>query len=152
MVGNVSFDIRASKNDQASVEMNRTAKAESYEQATMRADAIKYSFQVDSNEISFEPFFTYPEAQLLRGQDVELVLRLPVGKTVYLAKGMKRIIDDIDNVQNMYDPRMVDHYWQMTDEGLNCLDCEPSKTTSKMKFEAVSEDGEVKVDVNISEN
>ncbi|NQV53055.1 MAG: PspC domain-containing protein [Flavobacteriales bacterium] len=152
MVGNVSFDIRASKNDEASVEMNRSAMAESYEQATMRADAIKYSFQVDSNEISFAPFFTYPEAQLLRGQDVELVLRLPVGKTVYLSKGMKRIIDDIDNVQNMYDPKMVDHYWQMTDEGLNCLDCEESKSTSKMKFEGVSEDGEVKVDINISEN
>ncbi|MEQ9187163.1 MAG: PspC domain-containing protein [Cryomorphaceae bacterium] len=152
MVGNIDFDVRASKTSEVLIEVNRTASADSYEEASVRADSIKYSFTVDSNIVTFSPYFTYPESQMLRGQDVELVLRLPVGKTIYLSNDMKRIIDDIDNVQNIYDPRMVNHYWMMSEEGLTCLDCEETKPKSSLKFEGVSEDGELKVDINLSEN
>ena len=118
----------------------------------MRAESVQYSFRMDSNIVTFDPYFTYPEEQLLRGQEVDVILRLPVGKTVFIKGGMKRIIDDIDNVQNMYDPRMVNHYWQMTEEGLNCLDCIEEQKESELHIEGTSDDGDVTVDINITEN
>ena len=33
-------------------------------------------------------------------------------------------MDDIQNVTDMFDPKMVSHYWIMNSEGLTCLDCQ----------------------------
>ena len=68
-----------------------------------------------------DPFFKYPEDHLLRNQEVNLILRIPEGKAVFLEENLKRIIDDVDNMQNMYDPKMVEHLWEMTPEGLDCI-------------------------------
>lgn len=151
-VGNVSFDIRSSKTSETLIELQRKSHGESYEEASVRAESIQYSFRVDSNIVTFDPYFTYPEGQLLRGQEVDVIMRIPVGKTVFINGGMKRIIDDIDNVQNMYDPRMVNHYWQMTEEGLNCLECIEESKEAELHIEGTSEDGDVTVDINITEN
>jgi len=66
---------------------------------------------------------------------------------------MKRIIDNIDNVQNLYDPKMVNHYWIMTEDGLSCLDCEEEQPEeARLRIEGSSEDGNVEVDVRVSDS
>jgi phage shock protein PspC (stress-responsive transcriptional regulator) len=124
IVGNVAFDIRIASEEQVSLEVKRSARANSYELASKRADDIEYHFETSENRLTLDPFFSYPVSELLRDQELELVLRIPIGQTVFLSRRMKRIIEDIDNVHNMYDPKMVDHYWQMTEDGLRCLDCD----------------------------
>ena len=55
---------------------------------------------------------------------MQLVLKVPVGKTIYINRNMKHIINDIDNVTNTWDGDMVSRRWIMTADGLKCLDCE----------------------------
>lgn len=124
IVGNVEFDIQKSSGDQVKLEVRKSAHARSHEEAGIRADSIKYNFSMDSSSITFDPFFSYPQIDLLRDQEVRLSSRIPEGRIVYLDPTMKRIMDDIENVSNMYDPKMVNHYWEMRPEGLTCLDCE----------------------------
>jgi len=64
---------------------------------------------------------------LLRDQEVRLTLKIPVGQVVYLDPSIKRVMDDIQNVTDMFDPKMVSHYWIMNSEGLTCLDCKEGR-------------------------
>jgi hypothetical protein len=34
------------------------------------------------------------------------------------------LITDFDDLHAAFDPKMVDHFWKMTTNGLECLDCE----------------------------
>jgi phage shock protein PspC (stress-responsive transcriptional regulator) len=123
IMGNIDFSINKSKDDQVWVEVSKTANAASYEVAEQRADSILYRYTVEANKIAFHPYFTYPQIQLLRSQEVRVLLTIPIGKTVFLAEEVKRIMEDIPNITNTYDPEMVGHYWRMEEDGLTCLDC-----------------------------
>ena len=124
IVGNVEFDIQQSSYSQVKLEVKKSAQAESNEEARIRADSIQYNFSMDSSSITFDPFFSYPQMHLLRDQEVRLTLKIPVGQVVYLDPSIKRVMDDIQNVTDMFDPKMVSHYWIMNSEGLTCLDCQ----------------------------
>ncbi len=124
IVGNVEFDIQQSSDSQVKLEVKKSAQAESNEEARIRADSIQYNFSMDSSSITFDPFFSYPQMHLLRDQEVRLTLKIPVGQVVYLDPSIKRVMDDIQNVTDMFDPKMVSHYWIMNSEGLTCLDCQ----------------------------
>lgn len=125
LVGNVMFDIQPSRSSEAMLEIVRSAEAGTFEKAREKTHAIEYYYEADTlNRIAFNAYFTFPISHLLRSQEVKVILYLPEGKTVYLNEDMKRIIDNIDNVDHTYDPEMVQHYWRMEKEGLTCLDCQ----------------------------
>ena len=129
VIGNVDLNVLRSNDQDVWIELKRSAQGSSYEMAQERADSIRYQFRVDSNRIAFDPYFSYPQIQLLRDQEVEATLRIPVGKTIYLSPSLKRIMEDIPNVTNTYDPDMVGHYWKMEVDGLTCLDCQQEEDT-----------------------
>jgi phage shock protein PspC (stress-responsive transcriptional regulator) len=138
IVGNVEFDIQQSSYSQVKLEVKKSAQAESNEEAGIRADSIQYNFSMDSSSITFDPFFSYPQMHLLRDQEVRLTLKIPVGQVVYLDPSIKRVMDDIQNVTDMFDPKMVSHYWIMNSEGLTCLDCKEGRDN----------DDEISIDVD----
>jgi len=46
------------------------------------ADSISYGFEADSSRLILNPYFSYPKIQLLRGQKLEVDLRIPVGQVI----------------------------------------------------------------------
>lgn len=124
IIGNLDFTVNKSKDENVWIETAKTAKAATYEVAEQRADSICYNYTIEGNKIAFDPFFSYPQIQLLRSQNVDLTLSIPVGKTIFLSEEVKRIMEDIPNITNTYDPEMVGHFWRMEEDGLSCLDCE----------------------------
>jgi phage shock protein PspC (stress-responsive transcriptional regulator) len=123
LFGNISFEIEESRSEEATLEILKSSQGASFDEARNKAAAIDYVAEIDSNAITLDAFFRFPMKQLLRDQDVRISLKIPEGKVVYLAEGVQRVIDDIDNVQDIYDPDMVNHHWKMTKRGLSCLDC-----------------------------
>ncbi len=91
--------------------------------AANRAKSINYKAVQTDSLISFNSFFEVKGADKLRAQNVRLVVKVPVGKEIYLSKQMEDIIFDIDNVNNTLDNDMVDRKWKMTKRGLECVDC-----------------------------
>ncbi|GAB5538089.1 MAG: hypothetical protein Salg2KO_01920 [Salibacteraceae bacterium] len=132
MRGNVEFTVAAFGGEHPVLEISRSASGPSFQQARINADTISYLFQTDSVNLDLNAYFKFPQESKLRDQEVELTLLLPIGHTVFLSPSAIRVIDDIPNVTNTYDPRMVNHYWRMSKKGLECLDCEspkPEETT-----------------------
>ncbi|HAW19412.1 MAG TPA: hypothetical protein DCX14_04445 [Flavobacteriales bacterium] len=122
-VGTVDFTVLPNPGDEPIFEITKEANGSSFELAMQKAKAIQYLYSVDSNAIALNAFFSFPTQDMLRNQEVHTKLYLPIGKTIFLHESSKRIIDDIDNVTNTYDPYMVGHHWRMEADGLTCTDC-----------------------------
>ncbi len=95
------------------------------------------------------------------GQEVDVILYLPEGTTVYLDKSTKNYLDNISNKQNIYDRRMINHYYVMGENELDCLDCKTSKTIDtdtdnvnlkigeeRVNLKINTDDGDVKVKID----
>ena len=49
---------------------------------------------------------------------------LPIGKSVYFDKTIRKITYNIPNVTDTYDGDMMNKKWVMLEDGLTCLDCD----------------------------
>ncbi|MEW6470443.1 MAG: PspC domain-containing protein [Bacteroidota bacterium] len=108
--------------------------------ALERVKKISYEVAQTDSLLEFKPLFEIDKADKWRMQEVRVVLYVPRGKTVFLAKNMKEVIHDIENVTDTYDEEMVNRRWIMTGEGLACLDCEGIEDHRKKWKQIHSED------------
>ncbi len=145
LLADVRLDVVPSEDDEARLTVMKSASARYYGAAEERADSIRYLFQHSENALLFDAHLSFPKSDLYREQNVRIQLELPVGQTVYLAKGSKRVMYNIDNIHDMYDPRMIGHHWKMTSRGLACLDCEGIDPPEEEVEEAEEEPAEEEI-------
>lgn len=120
----VDFDIRKGYDSVPQLVIRQRGMG--YDRRAAQENARSYTYQVTSNGNALElqgELFNLESLDQYRGQEVDLVLMLPIGYQVIMDHSMIRLINDIKNVQNVWDPKMVNQTWEMTNQGLNCLDC-----------------------------
>ncbi|TNF28491.1 MAG: PspC domain-containing protein [Bacteroidetes bacterium] len=146
LYGKPELDINMAKTGGPKLIVKRSARAKKKQDAVERASKIDYGFAASDTSILFNGYFSIPEDELWRTQNVELELLLPVGYTVYLSDEMMQIIYDIDNVTNTYDGDMVGRRWTMTPEGLKCVDCDGLEDP----LTSIGSNLDIDIDVNIA--
>jgi phage shock protein PspC (stress-responsive transcriptional regulator) len=124
----LQLDIVRSVDGKVSLEKIYSANGKNNKEALANAKGVEYGFSVRDSLIYFDPYLSLDKAYKFRNQRLQLVLRIPVGKVVYLDESIRDLIYDIDNVTNTYDGKMIGHMWIMRNEGLTCLDCNFSNT------------------------
>ena len=88
------------------------------------AKSIKVNLTTTDSSLFIDRLFQIlGERPLFRNQRVRYTLYIPVGKKVYLSNSAKNLIYDIKNKHNMFDDYMVNHIWEMKEDGLECIDC-----------------------------
>ena len=120
----VDFDIRKSDSDFAYIKIRKEARGRSYDAANSNAEKLEYQFNLSDSNLKLNGYFLNELENSFFDQEVDVILYLPKGATIYLDKSTKTFIDDISNVQNIYDRRMIKHYYIMGDSELDCIDCE----------------------------
>lgn len=123
-LGYPKFDIVMNEVDSVELIAIKTASGIDKKEAFYRAKQISYGVSQKDSLIEFNPQFDIQDGDKWRNQNLRLVLKIPVGKVVFLSGNMKHIINDIDNVTDTYDGDMVNRRWKMTNRGLECVDCE----------------------------
>ncbi len=136
-IRNVRLDIVKSNSGQFELTQIVSSRGENRRQAFDNARKVNYSITQDDNSISFDESFLLDKGAKFRGQKVQLVLRVPEGKSVVLTEEMVDIIYDIKNVTNTYDGDMVGRTWTMTTEGLDCIGCGLPDRNRSVKREEV---------------
>lgn len=121
--GNPRLDIIRSETDSFEVVMIKSAKGASKKQALNRARGIQNKWEQSSNSISINPWFEVDATDNWRSQELEIIVKVPEGKAVYLSDDIDRIIYDINNVSNTWDKDMTGKTWTMLEEGLTCVGC-----------------------------
>ncbi|HPE75397.1 MAG TPA: PspC domain-containing protein [Draconibacterium sp.] len=118
LLGNVSLDVERSGNDDFTILIKKSSRGKTRETAKEIIEKITYRFDVKDSTVVFDPWFILGEDEKYRGQDVDITVKVPQGKAVFLSNGLERIIDDIENVSNTWDGDMVGKTWIMKPEGL----------------------------------
>ncbi|MBK6283281.1 MAG: hypothetical protein IPF54_12085 [Draconibacterium sp.] len=118
MLGNVSLDVERSANDDFVILIKKSSRGKTREMAKEITENIIYRFDLKDSTVVFDPWFILGEDEKYRGQDVDITVKVPQGKAVFLSNGLERIIDDIENVSNTWDGDMVGKTWIMKPEGL----------------------------------
>ncbi len=116
-------DVEKSTTDSFQLVVVKRANGSTNKDATIRARNINYDFLQHDSILDFSPYFDITKEAKWRDQSVKIILKVPVGKTIYLNANMKNIIYDIDNVTDTWDNDMVGRKWIMTQNGLQCVDC-----------------------------
>jgi len=115
----IDLDVRPTYRDRPSLEWTAEAQGGSRRAARERADAVTYQVRTDSTgRIFIGDLLRYPKDDRFRGQNVELVLYLPVGQRVYLDPTTVPYLDDVANIENVWDGHMGGKTWLMTEQGL----------------------------------
>jgi hypothetical protein len=125
LLGQPKLDIEKSGNENFTVQVKKTSRGKNREGAKAATEDILYNFEVNDSTLRFDPYFIIKQDGKWRGQEIEITVKVPEGKSVFLADDMEEIIHDIDNVSNTWDGDMVGKFWEMKPEGLTKK--EPSK-------------------------
>ena len=113
--------INKSNNGKISLEIVKEARGMNKEEALENIKDISFTWQQDDSLLSFNRYFQLNGPKRVRGQELNIYLNIPVGKTIYLGKHIFQIAYDIDNIQGVYDGNMTEEYWIMTEDGLSLL-------------------------------
>ena len=119
---NVDFKVEKAPTDQFELIQVFTAEGRTEKEAMDNVKSIKYNFEQKDSTLMLSDHFPIPKGVKFRNQKVLLILKVPVGKSIYIDESMVDILDDIDNVTNTWDGDMGGHTWKMTDAGLMCTD------------------------------
>lgn len=120
----VEFDVRQTRTrEQPYIEIVRKSQGASDDQAEELARNIEIDVVSEGNRLIIDEYIQIAKGDKYRAQEVDVVLYLPVGYSVYLSHSSKKVVHDIDNVRNIHDRHMIDQIWIMTEAGLACADC-----------------------------
>lgn len=119
----VELDIVKTNNPNFSLEMIKRSRGKHQSKANANARQMNYHYESSGDEIVFYDYFSCPKQQSFFVQEIDLVLHVPVGKTIILDESLRRFIYDIKNQHNMRDRNMLNHHWLMEYKGLVCVDC-----------------------------
>ncbi len=154
----VTLDIQRALGDSFELVKVQVGRGSNREEAALNSRQMNYKFEQQDSLLLFDESFTISKDVKFRNQKINLILRVPVGKTIYLDRNSVYVIYDIDNITGTYDGHMTGHYWMMTPRGLKCTDYDFSEdekydgdddthhiTINGHKVD-ISSDAEVKID------
>lgn len=118
LLGHPRFTIEKSSTGEFLMLIKKRARGSNSETAQKNVEDISYNLIQKDSTIHFDPYYLLKEDAKWRDQEVSLTLKVPEGKSVYLNPKMKDIINDIENVENMWDGDMIGKTWMMTPDGL----------------------------------
>jgi len=129
------LEIEKSETNEFSVVVKSKARGRDLDIAQTNARNINYKFEQKDSLLTFQPWFMLPDKSVWHKQEIDIVLKVPENKTIYLSDEMVKIIHDIKNTSNMWDGDMVGKYWTMTPEGLELTQrkAAPVETSKKLK-------------------
>mgnify|MGYP000120810844 CR=1 FL=1 len=120
----INIDVRKSETGSAYIEIKKTSEGRKRNDANNNAEAIQYNFKTANNTIVFDAFFISEYKNMWKDEEIDAVLYIPEGTTIYFEGSSRNFLDDVKNVQNVYDRDMANHHFKMTPKGFNCLDCD----------------------------
>jgi hypothetical protein len=124
----ISLNILPSSSDKVFVKIRKKSKGKDRSVVRENAASIEYGYKVQDSMIVLDGYFLTDLNNKYRDQKVYIDLYLPRGQVVYLDKSTRSFLYDVSNVQDVYDQEMAKHYFKMTEDGLDCLDCTGGET------------------------
>jgi len=162
----INVDVKTTEKSSAFIKIRKESQGNNRLNANNDAEAIEYEFNLSNKNLLLNGYFLTDFKNKFKDQLVDIIVYLPINSVVYIDGSTRSFLNDVENVQNIYDRNMPKHYFKMTEVGLECLDCDPSiygedykerNDSFKLKIDKKGvqvkiNDGEEKAEVKIDEN
>ncbi|MBS1646968.1 MAG: PspC domain-containing protein [Bacteroidetes bacterium] len=127
--GKAKLTIIPSENDSLYAFVIKSAHGKEKQEAAERAKRIWYNYKNQNDTLLLDKYFGFTNQNKYRNQEVEILLKVPKNKIIFLDETLRDMLFDTENINEITDEEMINKYWQMTPNGLNYLaPLEPAKT------------------------
>ncbi|UMB55202.1 PspC domain-containing protein [Lutibacter sp. A64] len=119
----IYVDIKTTDKSNAFVKIRKESSGKNRQNANLNAETIEYQFNLTNQYLLLNGYFLTDFKNMAKEQSVAITVYIPINTIIYLDSSTRTFLNDVDNVQNIYDRDMPKHYYKMTENGLECLDC-----------------------------
>lgn len=150
----VDVDVRQAEGDKPYIKIYSSAAGNDRKAARFNAREIRFELELRDSTIFIPSYYILNSDQKFRDQEVEVVLFLPEGHSVFIEENLVEMLDDVENLQNTWDFEMGNTRWIMTPDGLSCEGCpipEPD-SEEEYKYEYNSNDSNNSLELKIDED
>lgn len=144
---NVRLIVRSTKESLAYLSIEKNARGNTYQNAKQRAEDINYNFALEGNTLNLNGYFLTDFENKFRDQEVEVVLYLPEGSTLYANDNTYSFHRNSSSYRDILDNGFEEHYMKVMYNDLICLDC-PKDKNYKVDINIKKDDAEFKLDKN----
>ena len=138
--------VRSTKDSLAYLKIEKSAEGSSYQQAKERAKNINYNYALIGNELLLDAFLTTAYENKFSDQEVELILYLPEGTTLYADNNTYSFHRNSSYHDDILDNGMEEHYLKIMQNEIKCLDCPDEEY--KVRVNINDNDSHIKIDDN----
>ncbi|WP_288954960.1 PspC domain-containing protein [uncultured Polaribacter sp.] len=124
---NVKVDVKKSNSNEAYYVIQKESRGKSKFKARKNAEKIQHNISIENKTITIDAFFISEFKNLWKDEEIHIIFYLPENAIVYFDNSIKNFLYHVDNVGDIYDKDMANHYFIMTSYSLKCLDCEEEK-------------------------
>lgn len=139
----IKLDFEKSETQMASVKIRKEAEGKTRNSANEFAEKIEYKYNLVDGKLQLDGYFLSNLENIYQSQEVKITVFLPINSLIYLDKSTKTYLHNVENTDGIYENDMVKHVYQMTDEGLKCLDC-----SELIKNNSDNDEVNLKIDAN----
>ena len=132
------MDVRKSKNRKSYLEVRRRSQGRTMSNAQENASKIQFKYEVAEYTIVVDGFFLSSFSNFSKDETVYFTLYLQEEVMVYFDESSGNFLNNVENTQNISDQDMIDHYFMMTDKGLDCSDCEIPEEEESQNIKSVA--------------
>tara|TARA_R110001583_G_scaffold82151_3_gene218300 strand:- start:143 stop:1891 length:1749 start_codon:yes stop_codon:yes gene_type:complete len=153
----INVDVKSTDNSNAYVKIRKESSGKNRLNANNNAQSVEYQFQLSDKDLLLNGYFLTEFKNMVKDQLIDITVYIPLNTIIYLDKTTNTFLDDVDNVQNINDRDMPKHYYKMTENGLECLDCDSSIFGERYKrnnehFKLKIDENGVDIKVNNGDN
>ena len=137
----VKVDVEKSSSEEFSIKVRKVSEARKKDLAKKSAEALEYEYVVDGNDLTLNAFLLSTSKYKYLDERIYVTIYIPENASVHFDKNTANFLYGVYTVDRMRQYKMADHYFLMTDKGLDCTDCEVKKEKkTEEKKEEVAKD------------
>ena len=120
---NVRLIVRSTKDSIGSISVEKIALGSDYFNAKNRAEKLEYDYVFKNNTLFLNGFFLTDIDNKYRGQNVEVILTLPIGSVLFPDDNTYSYHRNTSKYNDILDNGNEEHYMKVNHKSMRCLDC-----------------------------
>jgi len=133
--------VRSTKDSQASIVVEKTARGRDYSDARNRADNINYNYKLDGSNLLLDAFHVTDYDNKFNDQEVQIILYLPEGTILRADRNTYSFHRNSSYYNDILDNGMEEHYLEVISNDVKCLDCNDTETERTTSVQYKKEEG-----------